>query len=63
MKTYRVGVAFEEGVALRITAGSVKEAVEKIAEVMELYGGVDYPKHYQQDTVHRDYTVTDVVEV
>lgn len=63
MKTYRVGVSFEEGVAFRIIAGSVEEAVQKIEEVMELYGGVDYPEQYQQDTVHRDYMVTDVVEV
>ena len=62
MKTYNVGVFFEEGAVLRVDADSIEEAREKVKEVLDSFGGVDYPNKYQQKTVYRDYMVTDVEE-
>ena len=62
MKTYRVGIHFEEGVVLTIKAES-KEAAEKIAmDAAELFGGTEYPKKFNQNCVHREYSVAHTEE-
>ena len=62
MKTYRIGIHFEEGVVLTVEAES-KETAEKIAmDAVDDYGGTEYPKKFNQDCVHRDYSVTHTEE-
>ena len=57
MKTYRVGIHFEEGQVLTVEAES-KEAAEKIAmDAVEEWGGTEYPKKFNQDGVHREFCV------
>ena len=60
MRDYRVGVFFEEGAVLNISAESPEQAREQAIEMLDLYAGVDYPDSYNSEAVHRDYTVTDV---
>ena len=60
MRDYRVGVFFEEGAVLNISAESPEQAREKAIEMLDLYAGVDYQDSYNSEAVHRDYTVTDV---
>ena len=47
-----------------ITEEELKDVDEdkKVKEVLDSFGGVDYPNKYQQKTVHRDYMVTDIEE-
>ena len=62
MKTYRIGIHFEEGVVLTVEAES-KEAAEKIAmDAIEEYGGTEYPKKFNQDGVHREFSVNEIEE-
>ena len=62
MKTYRIGIHFEEGGVLTVEAES-KEAAEKIAlDAVGDYGGTEYPKKFNQKCVHREYSVTDITE-
>lgn len=62
LKKYRVGVYFEEGQVLTVEAES-KEAAEKIAmDAIEEYGGTEYPKKFNQDGVHREYSVAHTEE-
>ena len=57
MKTYRVGIHFEEGQVLTVEAES-KEAAEKIAmDAVEEWGGTEYPKKFNQDGVHSKFCV------
>ena len=62
MKTYRIGIHFEEGVVLTVEAES-KEAAEKIAmDAVDDYGGTEYPKKFNQNCVHREYSVAHTEE-
>jgi len=62
MKTYRIGIHFEEGVVLGVAAES-KEAAEQIAmDAVDDYGGTEYPMKFNQKCVHREYFVTDITE-
>lgn len=62
LKKYRVGVYFEEGQVLTVEAES-KEAAEKIAmDAIEEYGGTEYPKKFNQDGVHREFSVNEIEE-
>lgn len=62
MKTYQIGIHFEEGVVLTVEAES-KEAAEQIAmDAVDDYGGAEYPKKFNQNCVHREYSVTDTEE-
>jgi len=60
MKDYRIGVFFEEGAVLNISAESPEQAKEKAIEMLDLYAGVDYSDSSNSEVVYRDYTVTDV---
>ena len=60
MKDYRIGVFFEEGAVLNISAESPEQAKEKALEMLDSYAGVDYSDSYNSEVVYRDYTVTDV---
>lgn len=63
MKTYRIGIHFEEGVVLTVEAES-KEAAEKIAmDAVDDYGGTAYPKKFNQNCVHREYSVAHTEEL
>jgi len=58
MKTYRIGIHFEEGVVLTVEAES-EEAAQQIAmDAVHDFGGTEYPKEFKQDCVHRDFFVT-----
>ncbi len=62
MKTYRIGIHFEEGVVLTVEAES-EEAAQQIAiDAVNDCGGTEYPKELKQDCVHRDFCVTHIEE-
>ena len=59
MPNYTVGVHYEQGFTVGVTANSKDEAEKKVMERVEDCGDdcVGFI-----DTVHRDYFVTDVIE-
>lgn len=62
MKTFRVGIAYEEGIALDVKANTQEEAEEKALQLVEEYGGairtVEAEEHsIEMETVHRNYFV------
>ena len=62
MKTYRIGIHFEEGVVLTVEAGSKKAAEQIAMDAVDDYGGTEYPKKFNQKCVHREYSVADITE-
>ena len=54
MTKFKVSVSVEEGAVLSLEA--------KAVEILSFYGGVNYPKEYNAETVHRDYMVIDIKE-
>ena len=62
MKTYRIGIHFEEGVVLTVEAGSKKAAEQIAMDVVDDYGGTEYPKKFNQNCVHREYSVAHTEE-
>lgn len=60
MNNYKVGVYFEEGAVLSINADSLEQAREKAMDILDLFGGSDFPDKHKPNLVYRDYTVTDV---
>ena len=62
MKTYRIGIHFEEGVVLTVEAGSKKAAEQIAMDAVDDYGGTEYPKKFNQNCVHREYSVAHTEE-
>ena len=59
MAKYRVAINFEEGVSIEVDADNKQDAEQKAYTLVENYGGTDYPKKYNQDTLHSDYFTQD----
>ena len=62
MTKFKVSVSVEEGAILSLEAKNKQEAEELAIEILSFYGGVNYPKEYNAETVHRDYMVIDIKE-
>jgi hypothetical protein len=63
MKTYNVGISFEEGVVVTVKADNIKDAEQLAGDLALHYGGTDYPEEYEPSHVHRDWFTHNVEEV
>jgi hypothetical protein len=63
MKTYNVGISFEEGVVVTVKADNITAAVALAGHLAFHYGGTDYPEEYEPIHVHRDWFTQNVEEV
>ena len=63
LKTYKVAICLEEGVAIYIQAENEEDALKKAQNIGDCFGGSDYPKQYNPKCVHSDVFTTDAMEV
>lgn len=56
---YKVVIAYEEGVAMYIEAKTKAQAEKKAMQVVGDYGQAIRDNEAENETVHRDYFVTD----
>ncbi len=61
-KKYRVGITFDEGQTILVSASNEEEAEELALKLVEEYGGTDYPKMCEQDFLHRDWSISNIYE-
>ena len=61
-KKYRVGITFDEGQTIEVSASNTEEAEELALQLVEEYGGTDYPEKYKQDFLHRDWSIANIYE-
>jgi len=64
VKTFWVGIHFEEGVRLKIQAASEQEAKDKAHDLAEEHASTTecYPAEFKTDVIHRDYWATGAEE-
>ena len=61
-KKYRVGITFDEGQTILVSASNEEEAEELALKLVEEYGGTDYPEECRQDFLHRDWSIANIYE-
>ena len=61
-KKYRVGITFDEGQTIEVSASNEEEAEELALQLVEEHGGTDYPEKYKQDFLHRDWSIANIYE-
>ena len=57
VKTFRVAVAYEEGIVFDLKAKTKKEAEEKALHIVGEYGRAVRQEEAKNETVHRDYFI------